>query len=382
MRFFNSLKGNHPVTIGGPSSQEVVRNDSRNRQEKRTYSTEQLGLPPPGPPPSHHTQYQTSSSLPPSYPEYAPSPAPPPSHQHHERPLMLDTPPQGPPPYHDWTVIPDTALLPPPPSVGHESGIAGNADSHEADRAHDWCKRNPLVFPHQPTQAQAGAVEKGDVRLMKPKEYRGELLMLSTGVWQGSTRAGSTDSCLLTSSPLYFAYTDSPTHTGHAKTIYFELEITSLGYGSRTDESSIAIGYCAMPYPTWRMPGWERASLAVHSDDGHRYVNDTWGGKDFTTPFTAGDTVGIGMSFSLPENPPEYNVAPEQSPLKNQVEIFFTRNGTKEGGWNLHEELDHETDQGIDGLDGLFDLYGAIGIFGGAEFRAYLRRDEWSWRPQ
>jgi hypothetical protein len=28
-------------------------------------------------------------------------------------------------------------------------------------------------------------------------------------------------------------------------------------------------------------------------------VNDTWGGKDFTTKFVEGETVGIGMEFDV-----------------------------------------------------------------------------------
>lgn len=67
-----------------------------------------------------------------------------------------------------------------------------------------------------------------------------------------------------------------------------------------TPESGIAIGYCAKPYPGWRLPGWERASLGVHGDDGRRFVNDTWGGKDFTTGFAPGETVGIGMVLKVP----------------------------------------------------------------------------------
>jgi hypothetical protein len=64
-------------------------------------------------------------------------------------------------------------------------------------------------------------------------------------------------------------------------------------------ENGIAIGYCAKPYPSWRLPGWERASLGVHGDDGRRFVNDTWGGKDFTTKFIEGETVGIGIEFDV-----------------------------------------------------------------------------------
>lgn len=38
----------------------------------------------------------------------------------------------------------------------------------------------------------------------------------------------------------------------------------------------------------------------MHGDDGRRFVNDTWGGKDFTIEFVEGETLGIGMEFSAP----------------------------------------------------------------------------------
>ena len=282
-----------------------------------------------------------------------------------------------PPSYHDWTIIPDTALLPPPPSISHDRSPSSNASVLVADRAHHWCKAHPLVKPHQPTHAQYAAVASGDMRLMKAHEYTGDLLMPGRGFWRGSTRSGSKDSCLLSSSPLYFAAADVPIEA--SKTIYYELRVRSLGLSRGADESSIAVGYCAMPYPTWRMPGWERGSLAVHSDDGRRYINDTWGGKDFTSPFKVGDNIGLGMTFSVPKGPPEYG-APRRSII--EVEVFLTRNGEKGENWNLHEELDATSDLGVDGLDGQFDLYAAIGTFGGVEFDVLFNRQDWMWRPR
>lgn len=38
----------------------------------------------------------------------------------------------------------------------------------------------------------------------------------------------------------------------------------------------------------------------MHGDDGRRFINDTWGGKDFTNGFLEGETVGIGMEFNVP----------------------------------------------------------------------------------
>ena len=189
---------------------------------------------------------------------------------------------------------------------------------------------------------------------------------------------GSTDSCLLTSMPLYFAQVDTPLRTRVTKTVYFEVRLLSLGGGRGTDDSSLALGFCALPYPTWRMPGWERGSLAVHSDDGRKYVNDTWGGKDFTSPIKVGQTVGIGMTFAVPQSPPGYNAAPSASPLV--VGVFFTRDGRKENGWDLHEELDASNDLGVDGLDGSYDLHAAVGVFGAAEFEVFFNRRDWRYQ--
>ena len=43
------------------------------------------------------------------------------------------------------------------------------------------------------------------------------------------------------------------------------------------EQSGAALGFVAPPYPPFRLPGWQRGSLAVHSDDGRRYVaNENW----------------------------------------------------------------------------------------------------------
>lgn len=402
MGFFKSLKGDHASTIGGADSQSQDPsglNSSQGKQGRGHRGEKENYNPPPGAPPTWQNDYISPTGPPPGHGEYAPPLGPPPGHGEYTPPPGPPpgreeyAPPSGPPPshraatdseapaYHDWTSVPDNALLPPPPSMGHEISTSSNADTDDAVRAHDWCRANPLIRPHQPTNDQHTAIHNGDVRLMKPREYKGDLLMPSTGTWKGFTRAGAKDACLLTSSPLYFAAADSPLRTRLPKTIYYEVECKSLGHGPRKEECSVAIGYCAMPYPTWRMPGWERASLAVHSDDGHRYVNDTWGGKDFTSPIQSGDTIGLGMTFSVPESPPDYHAAPKAG-SNIDVEVFFTRNGRREGGWNLHEELDAKEDLGVDGLDGQFDLYGAVGVFGGVDFEVKFKREEWLWRPR
>ena len=128
------------------------------------------------------------------------------------------------------------------------------------------------------------------------------------------------------------------------------------------------------------MPGWERGSLGVHADDGRRFVNDTEGGKDFIQPINAGETVGIGINYSIAEAaefPP--------SPVSDQPpagEVFFSRNGKLAGTWNIHEELDADNDFGVLGLDGQFDLYGAIGTFGEVGFEVFFHDRDWKYQPR
>lgn len=368
------------VTYAPPLGPPPGRSGYTRTPEEPSHRTEYD--PPRGPPP-HRNEYAAPQGLPTQQNEYS---------QTHEQTARQSeyNPPDGPPPssnqavedsppYHDWTVVPDNALLPPPPSMEYDTSPYNNATSSDADRAHDWCKRNPLINPHQPTPAQHASVNNGDVMLVKPREYQGYLKMASTGRWKASTRAGSNDSCLISSMPLYFAYSDSPLKTQRSKTIYFEVKIRSFGRQHNSNEGSVALGYCAVPYPTWRLPGWERGSLGVHGDDGRRYVNDTWGGKEFTSAFQVGDTVGLGMSFSFPESPPEYSVSPQFN-VALGVEVFFTKNGELKGGWNVMEQLD-ATDLGIHGLDGNFDLHAACGSFGRVEFDCVFTRGDWLWLP-
>ncbi|RDA87072.1 hypothetical protein CP532_0198 [Ophiocordyceps camponoti-leonardi (nom. inval.)] len=76
------------------------------------------------------------------------------------------------------------------------------------------------------------------------------------------------------------------------------------------------------------MPGWHRGSLAIHGDDGRRYVNDSYGGRDFTSAFVRGSTYGVGMKI--------HRLDPAAS------SVFFTCDGVVVGGWDLFEETDAE----------------------------------------
>ena len=99
----------------------------------------------------------------------------------------------------------------------------------------------------------------------------------------------------------------------------------------------------------------------MHGDDGRRFVNDPWGGREFVSAFKEGETIGVGMVFGAQE-------AHEQSG-QVKTEAFVTRDGRADERcrWDIAEERDGR-DEGVGGLMGEGDLYPAIGFFGGVEF--------------
>ncbi|KAF2236082.1 hypothetical protein EV356DRAFT_498927 [Viridothelium virens] len=365
--------------------------------------------PPAGPPPSwrqrHHDEYAPPSGPPPSHRHketfdpppgpppfrrhnetFAPPSGPPPSHHHDETfappsgppPNKNQTPSESnPPPYHDWTIIPDTALLPPPPAIHHEISPTANASASSADHARHWTQRNPLAPPAHLSHAAQTARQNQQYLINRPREFTGQIFPNRTpGTHRLKAGERCADCVLIMALPSYSARLDSPLETEVARTIYFEVRVERMG---RAGDAGIAVGFVALPYPTWRLPGWERGSIGVHGDDGRRYMNDNEGGKDFTTPWRDGETVGVGMRFAVSEQPPGYG----ESRARLKVEVFFTRNGAKAGGWDVHEEKDLDDTSGdVQGLEGFHDLHAAVGIFGGSDFQIILNPAEWKYYPE
>ncbi|KAF5259162.1 hypothetical protein FOXYS1_10232, partial [Fusarium oxysporum] len=276
-------------------------------------------------------------------------------------------PPPGPPPKHDWEVaVPDTSLFPPPPAIfsGYDRSPTSNATEEEANAGEDWCQSYPLTAPINLDQTGKTALQAGNIRLMEPVGFSGKLTWMEPGHWQGWSKKNSPDRCIIGYPPLYSVTEHDPVRLGQPKTIYYEVKLAR-----DSPEVFIALGFTALPYPSFRMPGWHRGSLAVHGDDGHKYVNDRWGGRDFTQPFKRGETYGIGMTLRSVGGP------------KPQVDIFFTRNGTMTGGWALHEETDAEQDLPVTGLEGFHDLSCAIGTYDGIKFEAMFEPSKWLYNP-
>lgn len=330
---------------------------------------------------------------------------------------------ENPPPYHDWMSIPDTSQLPPPPPITDDHSSASNAEYDEAAAARAWCVQHSVYTPSVPNVSLIEGTQAGQHDLDVPYPFYGFVSKLNestsprtyasnsyganpASAWRIKTSGTTTtpqprgglpklfskststhsidrapgDQMLTTLLPLYFASTSNPLspHFAVAKsqpyTIYFE--ITPIAFNS--PEATVAIGYTAKPYPPGRQPGWHRASLAVHSDDGNRYVNNSWGGQPFTRPVREGETVGLAVRFESMLSAAGSNKEKGGKLLQSDREVhsmlpkcktrvYFTRNGAVEGSWAMDEERDAEKDEGIAGLQGECDLYAAVGIFGSAE---------------
>lgn len=284
-------------------------------------------------------------------------------------------PPPGPPPAdkpkHDWeAVVPDTSLFPPPPSFfsGFDRSPANNATEAEAEAGEQWCAQHPLTAPITLDGPAITALNTHNPRLMQPELYRGTLACIAPGVWQGSTDSSAADSTIIAYPPLYAVTLHSPlapTNPARSKTIYYEVQLTHANPGR---EICLAMGFTALPYPSFRMPGWHRGSLAVHGDDGHKFINDRWGGKAFTTPFARGERLGVGMTF-------------RDAGGRIDAGVFFTRGGREVGRWNLHEETDAEEDLPVTGLEGYHDLSCAVGTCGQTGFEVLFDPARWMYRP-
>ncbi|OAA68806.1 SPla/RYanodine receptor SPRY [Cordyceps fumosorosea ARSEF 2679] len=381
----NYQNQSNPSSTNDTKMTNFASNNPYHSRPGNAASGQQEYAPPPGPPPSqqHHQQSQG---------DFAPPAGPPPSHKP-QPPQDEYAPPAGPPPskgrdntswiappqdgpssaagssqQHNWeAAVPDTSQLPPPPALfnGYDRSPANNATEDESNAGEAWCAQNPLRGPIQLDAAGEAALRANNFCLVEPPGFRGQTTWKGAGSWAVTSPRGCSDSTLISWPPQYVVSEHDPTRTGRRRTIYYEVKADRC-----SDRANLALGYTAMPYPGFRLPGWHRGSLAVHGDDGHRYVNDTHGGKDFTKEFVRGETHGVGMVIAQSE----------KDACRASVEVFFTRNGKRVGGWNIHEETDSNEDKPVTGLEGFHDLYAAVGMFEDTEFEVVFDPAKWLYK--
>ncbi|KIV81725.1 hypothetical protein PV11_03888 [Exophiala sideris] len=325
--------------------------------------TDQHYAPPPGPPPSYRQHAPTTNNAKANNnSDFAPPPGPPPSHrQHNDIPSQSPTE-ANPPPYQNWMTIEDTSLLPPPPALPEDTSPINNAAYDSAAQAHTWCTSHPLYTPSTPSAEIHALAQNAHFILDRPPPPLAKSLTLTQTTatkWHIRTHSSQPDVIILTNLPSYFAATDNPLTTHRPFQISYTIHIKRIANAN----SGIAIGFAAKPYPPFRLPGWHRASLAVHGDDGRRFTNDPWGGRDFVDAFKPGQSITMGMTFTT------ISLAANTSAIKTTA--WLTRNGRTDE-WAIDEQRD-QRDEGVEGLMGEGDLYPAIGVFGGLEFEVEFR---------
>ncbi|KAL7419390.1 Protein ssh4 [Cryptotrichosporon argae] len=74
--------------------------------------------------------------------------------------------------------------------------------------------------------------------------------------------------------------------------------------------TEVAIGLATKPYPSFRLPGWSRFSVAYHGSDGFRSHNYPFTATSYGAPLAEGDVLGVGYR-------------------PRTGTVFFTRNGRK-----------------------------------------------------
>lgn len=144
------------------------------------------------------------------------------------------------------------------------------------------------------------------------------------------------------------------------KIIYYEVVIILV---VNFYEICFSLGFIVFFYLFFWQFGWYCGLLVVYGDDGYKFINDWWGGKDFMGLFRVGERYGIGIIFIVVVG-------------RMEMEIFFMRNGLQVGRWNLYEEGDL-IDLFMMGLEGYYDLSCVVGIYGGVGFEVIFRLEMW-----
>ncbi|GAA5882981.1 hypothetical protein JCM1840_003439, partial [Sporobolomyces johnsonii] len=78
----------------------------------------------------------------------------------------------------------------------------------------------------------------------------------------------------------------------------------------KPEETNVAIGLSTKPYPSFRLPGWNRYSIGYHSADGFKSHSFPFTSTSYGPPLHEGDTLGVGYR-------------------PRTGTVFFTRNGKK-----------------------------------------------------
>ncbi|KAG0747389.1 hypothetical protein G6F62_001464 [Rhizopus arrhizus] len=74
--------------------------------------------------------------------------------------------------------------------------------------------------------------------------------------------------------------------------------------------TTVSVGVATKPYPSWRLPGWNKHSIGYFSDTGNKHFSNPFIGRPYSYGYEEGDVIGVGYRHRTGT-------------------IFFTRNGRK-----------------------------------------------------
>lgn len=245
-------------------------------------------------------------------------------------------------------------------------GLLNEASDESYEKALEFCERHPVesstILPSG-TIADIDSNGCSEWQIQARDSSPGVVVHNSDrkgGLSQIRSRVGCPDTCLLSNLPIIAGQYHFPNDGG----VYFEITVNKM-----TDPSKggvITIGTACRPYPSWRLPGWNRLSAGLHLDDFHKFFEDPEGGRPCfplnSPPITSviGHTIGCGYYFSTGT-------------------MFFTIDGQR-----LPDAFTGIYLQNHSGID----VYAAVGVsgecdvsvnFGSTSFK-WLEGNEWRWR--
>jgi len=165
------------------------------------------------------------------------------------------------------------------------------------------------------------------------------------------TEKGCQDTCVMSDLPIMAGLYDIHGRRG----VYYEIRVNRM-------DGVVAIGTACKPYPSWRLPGWNRLSAAWHLDDLRKFFEDSDGGRDYSidTPglsrISPGDVIGCGYEFGT-------------SVILTST-LFFTYNGRRlpnAFAGIYMPRVDH-------------DMYAAIGFEGVNEVEVNFGSSDFQWK--
>ncbi|KIY54009.1 hypothetical protein FISHEDRAFT_32189 [Fistulina hepatica ATCC 64428] len=246
----------------------------------------------------------------------------------------------------------------------HYFGRFTEADHDDYRSAEAFCEASRLEDPKlfspdsisliQTLGCRAWALEEPDTQHFQGHIYNlsGKSDSKNTGasVIGVQTSEQCRDSTILSNFPIIAGKYDTRGKSG----AYFEIRISA-----PSTEGVIAIGMACKPYPSWRLPGWNRMSAALHLDDYRKFFENPDGGMDHDScgrlrpdrALEPGETIGCGYEFATNT-------------------FFFTYNGDR-------------FPAAFTGIypPGQHDVYAALGVDGTCDFEVNFGGDSFAWQP-